>query len=110
MLLPEDRLETLVGQLRTMRTADRRAILRRLQPAHRDRVTRLLVARAPAASAQGYSEPLIARIDEALGKRDATNPLTSAAYQSLLAASGHAAAPSPSLANAIGGLLNPRAR
>ena len=106
MLLPEARLETLIGQLRALPAGDRRAILARLSPGERDRIVAGLRGRPdkPARRTSPYSEDIDARIVA----RDAA-PMTEAGRAALAAAVTVAgAAPEKageSLADAFAGLL-----
>lgn len=109
MLLVEERLEALIEQLRALRKADRRAILRRLEAHERTRVEALLAGKAVPPMSR-YSPALMERLHEAQGKRASQRPLTPAATRALLQATGQGEGPGPSLANAIGDLLKPRGR
>ncbi|MBX9813648.1 MAG: hypothetical protein K2X76_03000 [Sphingomonas sp.] len=109
MLLVEDRLDVLLDQLRRLPRADQRAILRHLDPTDRQRIAAMLAGQVPPTPG-GYSPQLNERVQEARGKRAAPRPLTPAASRALLAATGQGKAPGPSLASAIGDLLQPRGR
>lgn len=113
MLLPEDGLERLVEQLRTMSGADRKAILARLEGEERRRVRARLVRRPEVAAepVSPYSPDIAARIAAADGN------LTVAGYKALgafLFPAGKQAARQDnrgaSLANAVTGLLRPRGK
>ena len=103
MLLPEAKLEMLVGQLDTLPAGDRRAILARLSPEERARVRS--AAMRPAAPASPYSPDIAAVV--AAGDKAAITAAARKALTDALAAANPAAdaVPTGSLADALGGLL-----
>ena len=103
MLLPEARLEALVGQLDTLPAGDRRAILARLSPEERALVRGTAVR--PAVPASPYS-PDIAAVVTA-GDKAPITPVARKALADALAAAKPArdAEPAGSLADAFSGLL-----
>lgn len=113
MLLPEDGLDRLVEQLRTMPGADRKAILSRLGGEERRRI-RARLSRRPEPTGEPsspYSPDIAGRIaapDNVLtprGRRALEIFLNPADRQSVRQESRGA-----SLANAMGGLLRPRGK
>lgn len=113
MLLPEDGLDRLVEQLRTMSGADRKAILVRLGGEERRRV-RARLARRPESVAEPvspYSPDIAARIAAADGNLTAAGHKALAAF--LFPAGKQAARQDnrgASLAHAVSGLLRPRSK
>lgn len=113
MLLPEDGLDRLVEQLRTMSVADRKAILARLGTAERRRVRARLAARpnVPAEPTSPYSTDIAARIAAA---DSALTPSGRKALDAFLSPVSKSAPRQerrgPSLAQTMGGLLRPRAK
>lgn len=106
MLLPEARLETLIGQLRTLPAGDRRAILARLSPSDRDRIVAGLRGKPPKPARR--SSPFSEDIDARIVAGDAA-PMTEMGRAALAAAATAAGAgpdkASDSLADAFAGLL-----
>lgn len=106
MLLPETRLDTLIEQLRALPAPDRRAILARLSPQHREQIRRHL--QSIGAPASPYSPDIAARV-AALRNNDASLLMTEpgkAALGAVLAAAGavHSAPAAASLADLLAGL------
>lgn len=115
MLLPEDRLELLIEQLRALPTRDRRAILRRLSAEER----RLLATRSmrkpmaqPEEERHGLSVEMatrIASLKDGGGARAGTTQATADALARLVSSAGPTKALArhgqPSLADALGAFL-----
>lgn len=108
MLLPEDRFDQLVAQLRAMSRSDRNAILGRLNPRERQRIRAKLMRRGDegAAPVSPYSPDIAARL--AVADQTLTKAGRKALADFLLPAGGQAT-PAPeragSLSQAVGGLL-----